>query len=176
VETYGAVDTSQDDLTYYKYNSGGPTWDASGTIAEGATNFYDISGDFAGSPFHIEWDGTFFYVNELGVSTTYKYDTSFTLQATIDIGALGGNDLAVGICWDGTNFFIGDQVDVYIYKYNAALDTLLDSFDIGAITSGFATGEMQDVIWDGTNFFVLNGNDALVYKYNAALDTFSHYL
>ncbi|MDH3324966.1 MAG: hypothetical protein OEL89_04975, partial [Candidatus Peregrinibacteria bacterium] len=85
-----------------------------------------------------------------------------------DIGGLGGNDNPIDITFDGTYFYVLDSVDAYVYKYNAALDTLVDSFDIGALGGN---DDPSGICWDGTYFYVLDSVDAYVYKYNAALDT-----
>lgn len=164
-----AVDTSQDDLTFYKYTPGSPgTWGAVGTIAEGATNYYDL-GLLGGNddPIDICWDGTYFYVTDLADAYVYKYNADLdTLVDSFDIGALGGNDTPYCICWDGTYFYVTDG-DNYVYKYNAALNTLEDTFDIGALGGN---DDPFGICWDGTYFYITD-TDGYVYKYNAALDT-----
>ncbi|KKK81558.1 hypothetical protein LCGC14_2812240, partial [marine sediment metagenome] len=92
------------------------TWNAVGTIAEGATNFFDI-------------------------------------------GALGNNDNPIGICWDGTNFFVVDNTDAVVYKYNAALDTEVATYDIGALGDNDSP---IAITWDGTSFYVTDAINAYV--------------
>lgn len=167
-----AIDASEDDLTFYKYNTGTSSWDASGTVSDESVNGYDIGG-LGGNdiPYGICWDGTYFYVTDHIDAYIYQYNAAFdTKVAEHDIGALGGNDSPYGICWDGTYFYVLDADESYIYQYNAALDTLIDSYNLGSISEG-ENEHPWGICWDGTCFYVTDYQVDEIYKYNAALDT-----
>jgi hypothetical protein len=159
-----AVDTSQDDLTFYKYTAGAPgSWGAVGTIAEGKTNSFDI-GALGGNdgPLTMTFDGTYFYIVDTD-GYIYKYNSALdTLVDSIDIGSIGaGNDVPKGITSDGTYFYVTDT-DGYIYKYNSALDTLIGSFNIASLGGN---DKPVGLIWKDPYFYVVDYDDAIVYKY-----------
>jgi len=161
-----AVDCSSDDLTFYKYTAGTPgSWGAVGTIAEGATNSYDI-GALGGNdnPWGMCWDGTYFYICDYSDGYIYKYPSNFaSLTASYDISTVssGANDNPTGLCWDGTFFYVTDPDDGCIYKYNAALNILVATYDIGALGNDNPFG----ICWDGTYFYTVDYVTNTVYKY-----------
>lgn len=162
------VDTSEDDLTFYKYDAVGEEWDNVGTVAEGASNYYDI-GALGGNddPYSICFDGTYFYVVDAD-TYVYKYNSSFdTLVASYDIGALGGNDQAIGICFNGTNFFVTDT-DGYVYKYPSDFSSVTDSYNVGGISG---VGDIWGIEWSENYFYISDQTSAIIYKINADLDT-----
>ena len=156
------IDTSQDDLTYYKFDAGDDDWDAVGTIAEGKDNYYALHVANT-DPQGMCWDGTYFYVCDPSSNLIYKYDSSFSYIGTINTNTISGgaNFLPTGITTDGSSFYVVDYDDASIYKYNGAFDTLQETYDIGALGGNDAP---WDICWDGSNFFVTD-NDNFVYKY-----------
>jgi hypothetical protein len=86
-----------------------------------------------------------------------------TYQSTSFDTAASGNGAPVGITWDGTYFWVTDNTDAEVYRYNANGTYSSFSFDTGASGNTALLG----ITWDGTYFWTTDSADEEVYRYNA---------
>ena len=74
----------------------------------------------------------------------------------------GANGDGMGVCWDGTFFYVVNITDAKVFKYNSAW-AYQTTFNLDALN-----GNPQGITWDGTFFYVTDWADNKVYKYNTA--------
>ncbi len=91
-------------------------------------------------------------------------DADLTQLDSFDVNALGGCGSAVGVGFDGTNFWVTDagaNLDIFIIS-GVAPHTLITSFD-QFMTSGWG---LRDLCWDGT--YMYGSEDNQVDYYDAS--------
>src|SRR3989344_1928465 len=83
----------------------------------------------------------------VGDYTGFSFDT-----------AASGSDSPNSITWDGTYFWVTDNTDAEVYKYNSNGTYANCSFD----TAASGNGDIHGITWDGTSFWVTDTTDAEV--------------
>ena len=78
------------------------------------------------------------------VSGTWRRDAR-------DFDLAASNNFSVGIAWDGTYFYVADEIDDKVYVYDADGNYQSDrDFDLAA-SNTYPSG----IAWDGTYFYVV---------------------
>jgi hypothetical protein len=167
-----AIDTSEDDLTYYKYTPGSPgTWGAVGTIAEGKTNIYNIGAlGNNDDPWGITWDGSNFFVTDSVDDIVYKYNAALdTKIAEYDISGTVTRPNA--ICWDGTYFYILKDTSPIVYVFNSSF-VFQTSYDLSTLGGNtVASGICFDGTYIWTSDYVKNNAYKYPTNFSSLLDT-----
>ena len=108
-----------------------------------------VSSNLGSLPVSVTYDGLYLQTANMGTGPGLGSITRYNLVSDIATTTATGFNQPAGVVFDGTDLWVVDAGDDALYRVNAAHSAIVDTLDLGTITSSIAIPA-----FDGSNIWV----------------------